>query len=155
MGNGTIKEFVDIWGVEQAPKFASTEDIESAEKHLGFSLPKEYVELVTKYGDVYCPNLLDEIVDLEAEIPDVSNFSLPSEMIEQTQMYIQAGMPEGFLAFASDCMGNLFCFKVSEIKQTETAGIWFFDHDFCEIEKINESFNDWLCSYIELSTANK
>ena len=155
MGNETIKSFVEIWGVEQEPKYASTEDIESAEKHLGFSLPKEYVELVTKYGDVYCPNLLDEIVDLEAEIPDVQNFCLPSEMIKQTQQYTKAGMPEGFLGFASDCMGNVFCFKVSEIKNSEAVGIWFFDHDFCEIEKINENFNKWLCSYIELSAANK
>lgn len=80
---------------------------------------------------------------------------LPSEMIEQTKMYIQAGMPEGFLGFASDCMGSVFCFKVSEILNSEGAGIWFFDHDFCEIEKINENFNEWLCSHIELSAANK
>lgn len=155
MGNDIIRKFVEIWGVEQDPKFASTDDIASAEKELGFALPEEYVELVTKYGSVYCPNLLDEIVDLEAEIPDVQNFSLPSEMIEQTQMYTKAGMPVGFLAFASDCMGNMFCFKVSELNNSEVAGIWFFDHDFCEIEKINENFNEWLSSYIELSAANK
>ena len=155
MGNDIIRKFVEIWGVEQDPKLASTEEIDSAEKHLGFALPKEYIELVTKYGAVYCPNLLDQIVELEAEIPDVQNFSLPSEMIEQTQMYTQAGMPEGFLAFASDCMGNMFCYEVSELKNSKTAGIWFFDHDFCEIEKINENINEWLSSYIELSAANK
>ena len=155
MGNDTIKKFVEIWGAEHDSKFASTEDIDSAEQHLGFVLPKEYIELVTKYGDVYCPDLLDEIVDTEADIPDVQNFSLPSEMIEQTEMYIQGGMPDGFLDFASDCMGNMFCFKVAELKNSEAAGIWFFDHDFCEIEKINENFNEWLSSYIELSAANK
>ena len=65
------------------------------------------------------------------------------------------GMPEGFICFASDCMGNMFCFKIDECKDKQEAGIWFFDHDFCEIEKIFNNFNEWLEAYIALATVNK
>lgn len=150
-----IKQFISAWSASEEQPKASEQDVKDAESVLGFSLPKGYVDIVTKYGSVYCPDLLDAIVEEEADISDVQNFDLPEDLLKNTEMYIGMGMPEGFVCFASDCMGNMFCFKSEECKGQPESGIWFFDHDFCEIEKIFDNFYEWLEAYIALATVNK
>ncbi|HEY6019507.1 MAG TPA: SMI1/KNR4 family protein, partial [Candidatus Paceibacterota bacterium] len=82
---------------------------------------------------------------------DIQNFLLPSQMLEDTRAYEAAGMPKGYLAFSSDCMGNMFCFKIDECKiQLNDPSIWFFDHDFVEIESIANGFIEWLEKYVEV-----
>lgn len=151
----TIKKFVSVWSAPEEQPKATEQDIIDAESVLGFNLPKGYVDIVTMFGSVYCPDLLDAIVEEEADISDVQNFDLPNDLIKNTEAYTGMGMPEGFVCFASDCMGNMFCFKSDECKVQQEAGIWFFDHDFCEIYKIFDNFNEWLEAYIALATVNK
>ena len=139
-----VDKFVSKWAYLDNQKFASESDFSDVESSLNLALPAEYVYLVSEYGDVYCPNLLDEIVDREIDISDVQNFLLPNEMIETTSSWEEAGMPKGYLSFASDCMGNVFCFKVSELREKETPRIYMFDHDFCEITKVSKSFISWI-----------
>ena len=40
------------------------------------------------------------------------------------------GMPKGHILFASDCKGNMFCFKLDDCmsKQVDLP-VWFFDHN--------------------------
>jgi len=42
---------------------------------------------------------------------DVSDFLRPSEMVTVTEDWRDMGLPEELVAFAADCMGNLFCFS--------------------------------------------
>lgn len=55
-----------------------------------------------------------------------------------------AGMPTGFIGFALDCMGNMFCFKYDELKEKKDAKVYIFDHDFCEISEEADSFSKWI-----------
>jgi hypothetical protein len=146
-----VDEFVALWNVSETLAAANSHDIQELESPLGIKLPNCYVYLITEYGDIYSPNLLDVIVDKELELNDVQNFLHPNQMLEDTKAYEAAGMPKGYLAFASDCMGNMFCFKIDECKnQTIVPSIWLFDHDFLVIKPIANSFNVWLGNYVGL-----
>jgi hypothetical protein len=147
----TIKCFVEKWISKAGTEKASPKDLEDTEKQIGFTLPESYKFILLNYGVLYTPDLLDAIVDAELDMSELQNFSNPKEMLEQSQMYTSAGMPEGFLCFASDSMGNMFCFNIEECKNQSEPGVWFFDHDFCEIEKIFENINGWLLSYNQVS----
>ena len=60
-------------------------------------------------------------------------------------------MPSGFIAIANDCMGNFFCYRLSDCRGPESeAPIWFFDHDFVEVERIFDNLEQWLGSYAAL-----
>ena len=82
--NDTINEFVAIWSAPDKQPKATCKDIQDVESTLGFNLPKGYVEIVTNFGSVYCPDLLDAIVEEEADLSDVQNFDLPQNMIKNT-----------------------------------------------------------------------
>lgn len=148
--NEILEEFINKWGNLDNQKFPEDGDFLEVEETLKIKLPAEYVHLVKTYGDVWCPSLLDEIVDSNTCISDVQNFLLPTEMIETTESWQSAGMPKGYIAFASDCMGNVFCFKLSELSGNDNPSIWFFDHDFCEISKVSNSFIIWLKRFINV-----
>ncbi|WP_438456017.1 SMI1/KNR4 family protein [Vreelandella venusta] len=150
-----IEKFVSSWSDQEEHPKATDQEIKKAESLLGFSLPAAYVEMVTRFGSVYCPDLLDAIVAVEADLPDVQNFDLPDDVIKNIRAYSGMGMPEGFVCFASDCMGNMFCFKAEECEGEGEPGIWFFDHEFCEIEKVTHNFIEWLEAYVQLATVNK
>ena len=123
----------------------------NVEKSLNIVLPKSYKYLITNYGDLYTSDLLEAIVDEEHDLNDVQNFELPSQALKDTETWQEAGLPSGFYAFASDCMGNMFCFKNSECQnENQEPPIWFFDHDFVEIKKISENLISWLESYNEI-----
>ena len=140
-----IKTFVERWGAKSETKKSSDTDIQKLESTFGISVPEEYKFFINQYGDVYCHDLLDIICDNELELSDVQNFFLPDQAIKDTDTYIKAGMPEGYFAFASDCMGNMFCFKISELKNNSLKpAIWLFDHDLVSVEKISDSFLDWI-----------
>lgn len=140
-----FQTFVEQWGSKSETKKSSDNDIQKLEATFEILLPEEYKYFINQCGDVYCPNLLDTICDNELELSDVQNFFLPDQAIKDTDAYIKAGMPEGYFAFASDCMGNMFCFKIEELKNKSIKpAIWFFDHDYVSMEKISDSFVDWI-----------
>ncbi|HEY6018460.1 MAG TPA: SMI1/KNR4 family protein, partial [Candidatus Paceibacterota bacterium] len=99
-----VDKFVALWNKNETLVAATSHDIQKLESTLGIRLPHCYVYLITKYGDLYAPNLLDAIVEKELELNDIQNFLLPSQMLEDTRAYEAAGMPKGYLAFSSDCM---------------------------------------------------
>ena len=62
-----------------------------------------------------------------------------------------SGMPKGHVLIASDCKGNMFCFKLSDCasKQIDVA-VWFFDQGLCTITKVSDSFTEWLAEFNKL-----
>lgn len=146
-----INKFATKWQRNSNSLTSTVNEIEEVENKLNIKLPKSYKYLVQKYGDIYTPDILDAIVDKELDFADVQNFILPRQAVEDTLAYEEAGMPKGYFAFASDCMGNMFCFKLDECYDCDKEPpIWFFDHDFVEINKISECLIEWLESYIEI-----
>lgn len=52
------------------------------------------------------------------------------------------------IPFASDSMGNIFGFLSADLKsEHESSSVYFFDHDFDTVDKIANSFSEWLNEY--------
>lgn len=144
----TIAEFVARWNRNDALLRAPASEVCELEAATQAKLPEAHAYLVTEFGDVYSPNLLDSIVGGDVDLNDVQSFLLPKQMAEVTREYEEAGMPEGYLAFASDCMGNLFCFKLEDCRMASNEPpIWFFDHDFVSMDVVAKNYQDWLARY--------
>jgi hypothetical protein len=147
----TIDEFVKNWNQNDSLQTATLEEIEKVENQLNLKLPNSYKYLVTHFGDLYTPDTLETIVDNDLEINDVQDFDLPIQALERTQSWKKAGLPTGYYAFASDSMGNMFCFKYDECNnENSEPHIWFFDHDFIEIEEEAENLLSWLKRFNEI-----
>lgn len=82
---------------------------------LQFGLPRPTAEL------------LDVIVHRELDLRDVSDFLGPSEIVSVTEDWRDVGLPEEFVAFATDCAGNLFCFP-AEAEAGGEPPVFFFNH---------------------------
>jgi len=52
-------------------------------------------------------------------------------------------MPEELVAFATDCMGNLFCFPAESDASGEPP-VFFFNHDDRTLDVIAPSFTRWI-----------
>lgn len=107
-------------------------------------LPADYRSAVLQLG-LPRPTiaLLDAIVDQELDLRDVSDFLSPAEVVSVTEDWRALGLPEELVAFATDCMGNLFCFPTA----ADTGGpvpVLFFDHDARTVEVIAPSFIIWI-----------
>lgn len=146
-----IDEFVKKWNQNDSLQIVTPEDILRVESELNIQLPISYKYLITHYGDLYTPETLEAIVRNDIEISDVQDFELPIKALESTKSWQKAGLPLGYYAFASDSMGNMFCFKNSECNSEDSEPpVWFFDHDFVEIEQESKNFTSWLKRYNEI-----
>ncbi len=147
MSSDGIGEFIERWcqlGERSEP--VDPERLAEIELELGIALPQAYRSGVVSHGlptpDI---SLLDFIVDNELDLPDISDFHSPSEIVSSTRDWCDLGMPSHLVAFASDCCGNQFAFS-----REDPAEVWFFDHDFDETEKVSDDFSAWVRSYVEL-----
>ncbi|MGJ8654360.1 MAG: SMI1/KNR4 family protein [Opitutaceae bacterium] len=126
----------------------STEcEIKEYESELGTLLPKAFIDFMMTFGPVYCSQMLGPIVDDELDLWDVNNISGIKESQEATLAYWSGGMPEEYVLFGNDSMGNAFCFKKSE-ENKDDSPVHFFDHDFCKMDKLADTFDEWLSDYI-------
>lgn len=142
--NKEIVKFVNKWVVDSKKDPEIEQKIVSLEKTYGVTFPSKYISLLKEANPIYCPDLLDYISDNDMGIYDVQDFIDPSKIREETDEYINGGMLNGYIGFALDCMGNMFCFKYDELKEKEEAKIYIFDHDFCEINEVADSFSKWI-----------
>ena len=123
----------------------SNHDIEALESKLKIFLPDSYKYLLSTYGLVHSPNVLTKICDLQADISEVQDFLSLEDVYSLSKLYEMSGMPTGHILFASDCKGNMFCFKRSDCvtKQTDIS-IWFFDYNLGTVKKVSNAFTGWL-----------
>jgi cell wall assembly regulator SMI1 len=147
--------FVSEFHEGETPKPTSADDIQRIEEELGTVLPRSYIAFMQTHGSVHTPSLLALIVDGEEDQWDVLVISEAAEVIEGTTSYWSAGMSEKLVGFASDSMGNLFCFQrvPAGSVHADDSEVWFFDHDYCTDRKIADGFDEWLSSYLKLKEA--
>jgi hypothetical protein len=149
----TMQRFIDRWThPDQMPVEVDESGLCSVETHFGFQFPADYREAVRSLG---LPSttiaLLDTIVDHDLDVRDVADFLGPAEMIQSTTDWREMGLPATLVAFASDCMGNLFCFPADGASPaTGSTPVFFFDHDIGTVETIAPSFGAWLNEFCEL-----
>jgi len=147
----SIDLFVKNWGSKHTMLPIDSNDIAELESQLNAFLPDSYKYLISTYGLVHTPNVLTKICDLGADISEVQDFLSLEDVFSLSKLYEMSGMPKGHVLFASDCKGNMFCFKLTDctIKQVDCP-VWFFDHGLSTVNKVSNSFTEWLAKFNEL-----
>jgi len=129
----------------------SNDDITELESKLQVCLPDSYRYLIATYGLVHTPNVLTKICDLGVDVSEVQDFLSLEDIFSLSKLYEMGGMPKGHILFASDCKGNMFCFKHSDCTEQQVdIPVWFFDYDRCIVTKIANSLVAWLEEFNEL-----
>jgi len=141
----SIDIFVKNWGSKHAMLPIDEQDIAALEIKLNADLPDTYKYLISTYGLVHTPNVLTRICDLGVDISEVQDFLSLEDVFSLSKLYEMSGMPKGHILFASDCKGNMFCFKLSDCVNTPNdIAVWFYNHGLCTIDKVCDSFGQWL-----------
>jgi hypothetical protein len=148
----SIDQFVKNWGSKNAMVAINVNDILELESKLTVFLPDSYKYLISTYGLVHSPNMLTKVCDLNADVSSaVQDFLSLDDVYSLSKLYEMAGMPKGHILFASDCKGNMFCFKLSDCasKQIDSP-VWFYDQGNCSVQKVANSFTKWLDQFNKL-----
>lgn len=147
----SIDLFVKSWGSKSAKIPIKNHDIEALESRLNIVLPNSYKYLISTYGLVHSPNVFSKIVELGADISEVQDFLSLEDMYSLSRLYEMSGMPKGHVLFASDCQGNMFCFKHEDCaSQQQDLPVWFYDRNLGTVDKVSNSFTEWLEKFNEL-----
>ena len=123
----SLERFIKLWThPDHVPVRVTVAELEAAEVRLGFRFPADYRAALLAWGvpDVSIA-LLDFVVDADADMTAVSELVLPEEVVEMTEAWREVGLPADLVAFASDCMGNKFCFQ-TDGAEGELGGVWLF-----------------------------
>ena len=120
-------------------------DILDIESKLALTLPDTYKYLIATYGLLHTPNVLTKTCHLNVEISNVRDFLSLGDVASLSELYEMSGMPKGHILFASDSNGDMFCFKRSDCEShQEDMPVWFFDRQLNTVEKVSNSFSEWL-----------
>lgn len=145
-----LADFASKWShPEYPPEPVLVADLTRAEEVLGGRLPADYRDAIVGIG-LPRPTgaLLHSVCEEQADFADVADFLSADQMISSTQAWRDMGLPGAMIAFASDCMGNLFAFDSAA--PTPSSGVWFFDHDTGETALVAPSFEAWIQQYLDL-----
>jgi hypothetical protein len=147
----SIDLFVKNWSSKNSMVPISDHDIADLESKLNAVLPDSYKYLISTYGLVHTPNVLTKICDLNSDISEVQDFLSLEDVHSLSKLYEMSGMPKGHILFASDCKGNMFCFKLADcVSKQIDSPVWFYNHDLRTVEKVSNSFIGWLETFNEL-----
>ena len=138
-----FETFSSRFNQNENPTMRSEEDIQRLEDLLEIKLPEDFRNFIFHYGDLWTPQILDIIVDEDSEMHDIQQFWPVAEIIEDKRNGYTNQIEEDLIAFASDCMGNIYVFKTSDLKKScSSATVYFFDLDFNQIEVAANSFTE-------------
>ncbi|WP_085297702.1 SMI1/KNR4 family protein [Cognaticolwellia mytili] len=147
----SIDLFVKNWGSKNAMVPINSNDIAELEAKFEAVLPDAYKYLLTTYGLVHSPNVLTRICDLGVDVSEVQDFLSLDDVFSLSKLYEMTGMEQGHILFASDCKGNMFCFKLSNCRaEHEDSPVWFFNQGLCTVQKVSDSFSQWLDEFNNL-----
>ncbi len=147
----SIDLFVKNWGSKNVMVPIASDDIADLEEKLNAFLPDSYKYLISSYGLVHSPNVLTKICDLGVNISEVQDFLSLDDVFSLSKLYEMGGMPKGHILFASDCKGNMFCFKLSDCASAQTdSAVWFYNYGLCTVTKVSDSFSEWLEQFNDL-----
>ena len=147
-------QFVKQFHAGKKPRGCSDADLDKMEKALHATLPASYRKFMRCHGNVYTPSILDLITDRKLDHVDMQELFRPATAAKNTKMYWSGGMPDEFIGIATDCMGNMIGFTRGqpEAERPDDLPVWFFDHDYVEVSRIADGFDDFLMWYVETLT---
>jgi hypothetical protein len=141
----SIDLFVKNWASQQVMNPIAADDISALESQLTATLPESYKYLLLQYGLVHSPNVLTKICDLGVDISEVQDFLSLEDVYSLSELYEMTGMPKGHILFASDCKGNMFCFKQSDCdRHNNDIPVWLFNYDLRTVTQVADTFSAWL-----------
>ena len=147
----SIDLFVQNWGSKNAMTPIKQQDIAELETKFNAYLPEAYKYLISSYGLVHTPNVLTKICDLGVEISEVQDFLSLDDVFSLSKLYEMTGMPKGHILFASDCKGNMFCFKLNDcLSKQADLPVWFFSHNDKTVKQVSHSFIAWIEAFNKL-----
>jgi hypothetical protein len=147
----SIDLFVKNWGSKHAMVPIKSDDIDALESRLNAVLPDSYKYLIATYGLVHTPNVLTKSCDLGVDISEVQDFLSLDDVSLLSNLYEMSGMPKGHILFASDCKGNMFCFKQTDCAASQKdAPVWFYNQALGTVEKVSNAFIEWLEEFNKL-----
>lgn len=147
----SIDLFVKNWTGKHSMIPVANTDISELESKLNTYLPESYKYLISTYGLVHSPNVLTQVCDLSVDVSAVQDFLSLEDVYSLSKLYEMSGMPKGHIVFASDCKGNMFCFKIEEGEnKQQDIPVWFYDQSLCTVEKISPSFTEWMADFNSL-----
>jgi hypothetical protein len=126
----------------------------SIERTLSVRFPEAYREFFIGYGPLRFDGVFRLIVSYAIDLWDIRSFLTEAELLEVNRLYANAGLRASLVGFASDSLGNLFCFERSDLQVArDDAPVWFFDHEFGVDARLSEGFDPWLARYADLPAA--
>ena len=139
----SLEHFIERWTLpDYPPTLVEEHALVKAEISLNAQFPAEYRSAVLRCGLPHpTAALLESIVENELSIADLNDFFDPIEMIEVNHDWRAMGLPAELVAFANDCMGNLFCFSAAA---TYVSPIFYFSHDEGSVDEVAASFTMWI-----------
>jgi hypothetical protein len=148
----SFSRFISLWtSPNSAPDLVAEDELARTEECLRTRFPADYRNAVLEFG-LPRPTiaLLDAIVDRQLGLRDVSDFLRPAEIVTATEDWRELGLPEELVAFATDCMGNLFCFTTRP-DASDKLPVVFFDHDDHTADVIAPTFDRWIDEFCDIA----
>lgn len=148
----SLGRFITLWThPDYTPERVSPDQIDAIEGQLRTCLPVDYRDSVVRWG-LPRPTiaLLDAIVDRALDLYDVSEFLDPAEIGAVTKQWRIFGLSDELVAFAKDCMGNLFCFPI-DAQRAQSAPVFVFDHDSGAVKIVSRSFAEWIAEFCSIA----
>ena len=142
------QHFIERFQRGETPQAVSSTAIEHIASTLNVLLPASYRDFLETHGPAYTPDILDLPVLRKSPLIAVQEFLAPTDVIESS---VTIGV-KGCVAFASDCSGNLFCFKrlPKAEPRLDDAPVWLFDHETGKTSKVAPAFDTWLSNFTQL-----
>jgi len=140
-----IDLFISNWSGKEAMVAISQKAVDELERKLDAVLPESYKYLLITYGLIHTPNVLTKTCDLSVNINNVQDFLSLDDVDSLSKLYQMSGMPPGYVLFASDSTGSMYCFKLSECGENKNdVPVWYFDQHAGTVTHVSDSFITWL-----------
>lgn len=126
------------WAKVQEP--CSEEEIQKAEKYVGFKFPQELKALLRETnGDHWFLLSAEGIIDLVKGNREIfPEYLDPDEFEEKVNR---------FIFFATNGCGDYYCYRVLENGETDSSAIYIWEHECFEIRKVAENMTDLITKY--------
>lgn len=143
-----IDKFIKNWPEKNTLQPIKIHDLIEIEDKLKISFPESYKYLVVTCGLLHSPNVMTRACDLSVDVSQVQDFLSLADIHSLSELYEMSGMLTGYVLFASDSDGNMYCFKKTECKsKREDAAVYLFNNSLNNVSKITESFITWLLQF--------
>lgn len=153
-----LQKFNEAWSHPNYPPASVSEaELAKLEKDLSIVFPNDYRESIVSIG---APSTIGEFLDWTIEFNDqldpkvdefliaINGFYIPNGIREALE-WRESGMPKEFIPIASDGCGSQIGFLSTDLRSSSvTAPIFEWDHDFGDLSKLDDSFEEWIAKHI-------